>query len=306
MNCIMDQAKLEKMLMLMKELSDNDQTSVPDLARQMHITPRTIYRYIDTFKDAGFSVNKIAPGVYNLTTLGEKFVDISRLVMFSKEEAFIVSNLISSLSSETHVRKTLARKLSTVYNSTSIAEFVTNKSTGKRVELLNQAMEDRRQVILHDYESGNSHTIRDRLVEPFKFTTNLADVMAYEEASGRVKIFKISRIKSVEVLSDRWKHQYKHKIEDQDAFRMCGPTEIPVKLELSIMAKNLLLEEYPLAAKDIHKTSTGKIILNTKVRNFKGIGRFVIGLAEEIKIVKAPELVQYIKEYMAHVQALTE
>jgi len=302
----MDQAKLEKMLMLMKELSDNEQTSVLDLARQMKITPRTIYRYIDTFKDAGFSVNKVAPGVYNLTTLGEKFVDFSRLVMFSKEEAFIVSNLISSLSSDTSVKRTLMRKLSAVYSSTSIAEFVTNKSTGKQVEILHQAMENRRQVILHDYESGNSQTISDRRVEPFKFTTNLTEVVAFEPASDKVKNFKISRIASVELLTDKWKNTYRHKPEDQDAFRMTGETEIPVKLELTLKAKNLLIEEYPMAAKDLHKTSTGKIILNTKVRKLKGIGRFVIGLAEGIKIIDAPELKEYIRNYKVNIDTLVE
>ena len=300
----MDQAKLEKMLILMKELSDNEQYTVQDLARKLHTTTRTIYRYLDTFMEAGFSIVKRAPGIYSLTTLGKKFVDFSKLVMFSREEAFLVSNLISSLDNTNSLKKGLIRKLATVYDSTCIADFVTNKATTKQVEALNEAIRGERQVILHGYESGNSHTVGDRRVEPFRFTTNLADVQAFDLKDNKVKNFKISRIQSVEVLRDRWEHKFSHHEEGQDAFRMSGPVEIPVKLELSVKAKVLLIEEYPIAAKDLHKTSTGKWVLQTNVRDMKGIGRFVIGLADQIKIVKSPELVEYLKSFRGNIDSL--
>ena len=300
----MDQAKLEKMLIMMKELSDNDKYTVQDLARMHHTTTRTIYRYLDTFQAAGFSVQKRAPGLYSLTTLGKKFVDFSKLVMFSQEEAFIVSNLISMLDDTNTLKKGLSRKLATVYESTCIADFVTNKATTRQVEALNEAIKTERQVILHGYESGHSHTVSDRRVEPFRFTTNLADVLAVDLKDGKVKTFKICRVQSVEVLKDRWEYKYRHAEEQQDAFRMTGSTEIPVKLEMDLMAKNILLEEYPMAARDLHKTSTGKWVLQTKVRDLKGVGRFVIGLADRVKIVKSPELVEYIRSFQKEIDSL--
>lgn len=300
----MDQAKLEKMLVMMKELSDNEQYTVQDLARTHHTTTRTIYRYLDTFTQAGFSVIKKAPGVYCLTTLGKRFVDFSKLVMFSQEEAFIVSNLISSLDNTNALKKSLSRKLASVYDSTCIADFVTNKATTKQVEALNEAIRTEKQVILHGYESGNSHTISDRRVEPFRFTTNFADVQALDLHDKKAKTFKVARIQSVEVLKDKWECKAYHKDESQDAFRMSGTDEIPVKLELSLMAKNLLLEEYPMAARDLHKTSTSKWILNTKVHDLRGIGRFVVSLAGEIKIVKSPELVEYIKNFQNRIDSM--
>lgn len=300
----MDQAKLEKMLILMKELSDNEQYTVQDLAREHHTTTRTIYRYLDTFHEAGFSVVKKAPGIYSLTTLGKKFVDFSKLVMFSQEEAFLVSNLISSLDNTNSLKKGLSRKLASVYNSTCIADFVTNKATTKQVEALNEAMRTERQVILHGYESGNSHTVSDRLVEPFKFTTNLVDVQAFDVKARKTKTFKISRIHSVEVLREKWQNKFGHYSEGQDVFRMSGEKYIIVKIELSLLAKNLLVEEFPMSAKDIHKTSTGKWILKTAVHDLRGVGRFVIGLADEVKIIKSPELTAYIRGFQEHIDKL--
>ena len=300
----MDQAKIERLLVLMMELSDNEQTTVDDLARRFHTTTRTIYRYLDSFEDAGFAVNKVSPKVYSLTKLGDKIVDFGKLVMFSQEEAFVVRNLISQLDNSNSFKKTLAMKLSAVAGSKSIADFVVNKATSRQAQMLHEAMEKHRQVILHDYESGHTKTISDRLVEPFKFTTNLADVLAYEPSSGMVKTFKISRMKEVEVTQTPWKFKSLHKEYPQDAFRMTGEMIYPVKLELSLRAKSLLEEEFPMALKDLHRTSTGKWILNTKVSKMEGIGRFVMGLAAEVKILEGPELIEYIRDYSGHIAKL--
>ena len=70
-----------------------------------------------------------------------------------------------------------------------------------------------------------------------------------------------------------------------------------VKLELSIMAKNLLIEEYPLAEKDLRKEGD-KWILDTMVSGMEGVGRFVIGLAHEIRILESDELKEYIRKFV--------
>ena len=196
------------------------------------------------------------------------------------------------------------RKLSSVYNSTCIADFVTNKSTTKQVEALCRAIREKRQVLLYDYESGHSGTQSDRLVEPYKMSANLDTVHAYELSSGICKVFRVSRIRAVEVLESEWENERRHCYEEPDAFHMTGPRSIRVRLGLSIMAKNLLIEEFPLAAKDMHRTRTGKWILDTRVRELAGIGRFVTGLADQIEIIDSPQLVEYLKDFKPNIDRL--
>ena len=57
------------------------------------------------------------------------------------------------------------------------------------------------------------------------------------------------------------------------------------------------IEEYPLAQADL-KEIDGKWILDTMVSNMAGVGRFVIGLADEVKIIDSPALVEYIKDFV--------
>ena len=78
---------------------------------------------------------------------------------------------------------------------------------------------------------------------------------------------------------------------------MSGFKQIPIKLELSIRAKNLLLEEYPLAEQDLKKVDDNWI-LETLVCDLAGVGRFVIGLADEIRILESDELKEYIRKFV--------
>lgn len=54
----MDQPKLERLLHLMMLLTANTRYTVDELAERMETSPRSIYRYLDTFKAAGFAIYK--------------------------------------------------------------------------------------------------------------------------------------------------------------------------------------------------------------------------------------------------------
>ena len=54
----MDQPKIERLLRLMKMMSGSVNYSIDELSDKLDMSPRTIYRYIDTFKNAGFAVTK--------------------------------------------------------------------------------------------------------------------------------------------------------------------------------------------------------------------------------------------------------
>ena len=137
-------------------------------------------------------------------------------------------------------------------------------------------------------------SISDRLVEPIKFSTNYTDIYAYEVASGKTKTFKISRIQNVSVSLKDWQNEDKHENIEADCFRMTGKEDIPVTLRMTLKAKNLLIEEYPLASKYI--SYDGKDWwFKGNVKDLAGVGRFVVGLADQMDIINSPALVNYLK-----------
>ena len=63
----MDQPKLERLLRLMKMLTANTTYNVDQLAERLDMSRRTVYRYIDTFREAGFTLMTIGDSTPNST-----------------------------------------------------------------------------------------------------------------------------------------------------------------------------------------------------------------------------------------------
>lgn len=295
----MDQPKIERMLRLMKMMSGNINYTIEELADKLGMSYRSVYRYIDTFKASGFVVEKLQKNIYKIGKMPRSYVDMKNLIYFSKEEAYIVDSLISSLDGTNTLKAGLKKKLSAVYNLSSMVNYVQKKDLAERIELLGAAIRDKRKVILRGYESAHSKEITDRAIEPFEFTTNCIDIWGYDIEKQENRIFKISRIGSVEILDEGWTCEGQHQKSHTDCFRMSGFVQTPIKLELGLQAKNLLIEEFPLAEKDL-KHVGNQWLLETKVSDMAGVGRFVIGLAHDIKVIDSPELVEYIRTFVAN------
>ena len=292
----MDQPKIERMLRLMRMMASNTNYTVDELAEILGTTYRSIYRYIETFKDCGFVVNKVRRNVYKLEKMPKGYVELAKLIYFSEEEAYIVNSLIQGLSGSNALKANLHKKLSAIYNCTSIAEYTDSQRAAVNIEMLGKAVREKKKVILKGYESANSKTISDRLIEPFEFSTNYVDIWGYDIEHNENKVFKISRASNVVVLEDSWTHEEDHKRSYTDIFRMSGYEEMPVKLLMSNMAKNILTEEYPLAVQYLKKYHD-EWILDTTVCSLEGVGRFCIGLADQIKVMEGKELIGYIRDF---------
>lgn len=289
----MDQPKIERVLRLMKLLTANNCLTIDEMADKLGLTPRTVYRYIDTFRDAGFVVKK-ANNCPRLDTNSPYFKDISELIHFTEEEAFILKSAIESIDENNLLKQNLKKKLYTVYDYNILADTIVSGKNGRNVQRLVQAFESKQQVVLKDYASAHGNDIRDRVVEAYAFTTNYVQVWCYCLDDHKNKLFKMSRIEGVEILSEPWQFEAAHHPGFIDVFRISSDELIPVKLKLSLRAANLLMEEYPLAAKDLIKLSDTSWLFETKVCSLEGVGRFVMGLLDEVEVVDTPALKGYV------------
>ena len=278
----------------MKLMTANVNYTVEDLAERLDTSYRSIYRYIDTFKSAGFVVHKLEGGIYKLGKESRYFKDISQLVHFTDEEAHIFNQLLEGLDDTNALKHNLRRKLTTVYNSTAMAASIVKGKNAQNVNRLQEAIENRRQVVLVDYASSHAGVTRNRIVEPFGFTTNYVQLWCYEPESSMNKLFKVARIGSVEVLETPWQCAERHERGFIDVFRMTGFEQHHVVVKLGMLARNLLIEEYPLAERDIKPLDATHWLLDTMVCNYVGVGRFVMGLLDDVEIIASPDFEAYI------------
>ena len=176
----------------------------------------------------------------------------------------------------------------------------TNKDRAAAVSRLQHACTQKRCVILHQYASNNGGTVSDRHVEAYDIKPEDGLVVCYDIIKKGVRIFSINRIGYVEILDNEpWRNTASHKAVKVDVFHMNGDTTTRISLQLDLMAKNLLVEEYPRAKEFItgHKGDENIWYFTTDVCRMEGIGRFYIGLAEHIRILEGDELKKYASEY---------
>ena len=292
----MDQPKVERMLRLMMLLAGSRNYTVNELAEKLETSYRSIYRYIDTFKEAGFVVHK-SGDCYHIAKESPFFKDISQLVHFTDEEAYMVNRLIDGIDDTNVIKQNLRRKLATIYSISSVADVVVKTENAGNVNALIEAIQEKKQVVLKDYASSHTGKVADRKVEPYKFTTNYISVWCYDLADGRNKLFKTERMGSVKVTDIDWTNEKDHKAAFMDIFRYSSSETEEIELRLSLRAKNLIEEEYPLSGKYITREDEGHWILKTQICSPFGAARFIAGLANDIEIIKGGKIRRYLHKY---------
>ena len=290
----MDQPKIERLLRLMKMLTGNVTYSVKDISEHLNMSVRTIYRYIDTFREAGFVIKKQEDNI-RIDKSSPYFKDISQLIHFTEEEAYILKASIENIDENNLLKQNLKKKLATIYDYKILAETVVHSKHAQNVNCLAEAIEQKKQVLLYNYKSTNSKVVRNRLVEAFAFTTNYIQIWAYDIEENKNKLFNLKRIESVEILS-KWQFEDKHEKGYIDIFRISSFLQHPIKLRLGLLSASLLAEEYPLSEKYLMQINHNEWILDTSVCSYEGVGRFVLGLLHDIEIIKSEEFKEYIRK----------
>ena len=288
-------ASVLKVIKLLILLSGAKAFSKQEIIERLELSERSFYRYIKTLKEAGFVINN-DNSYYIIVKKSAQFKEISSLLHFSEEEAYILNEAIHNIEASTRDKENLIGKLSALYDSDRISAQYVSKENSSKIKPLLDAIKDKKQVKLINYKSSGSGKISTRIVEPFEFTPNYISLWTYELSSKANKLFKISRVQKVEIIDTDWVFESEHKANLLDCFRIGGNKEIPVKLEMSLKARNLLIEEYPLSEQFIKTVNDNKYIFDGWVTAFYGIGRFILGLPGEIFNIDNTDLKRYMKE----------
>lgn len=287
------QPHLLRLFGLIRLLADRPGHTVAQVARRLDTTTRTIYRYLETLQEIGYLIDS------DPQTNQYFFFEANRTnrPAFTAQESALVVRLLATQPTDDPLTHSIRRKLYLTSELVPLADELQERHQGMLVERLNTALTDGRQVQLLRYHSLNSNTIADRLVEPLGFTDNYATLKAYDVAAGREKSFKIRRMTDVQVLTTPVQVSA-DPAEVLDAFDWPGPEPLPVVLNMTLLAWQLLREDHTRCRPFLHTRDhpTFPYQFRGEVRNYTGLGRFVLGLPGEIEVVEPEAFRVYLRE----------
>lgn len=284
---------MQRLLRLLMLLAGNRRYSVKEIRNILGSSERTAYRYLETFELAGFVFDK------NLSTYrlrkDSNTRSLQNLMHFSEEEVLILYETLSLIEGTSPVKEQLLRKLNVLYDYKALEQLQQSDDLNK-IQILSEAIRNKKQVMLINYRSSNSDKITDRKVEPFDYLPDYRSVWCYEYESKSCKQFKIARVQEIELINRDWENEVYHKIPFTDAFRISALESIGnVETRLSLKAYNLLLEEFPLTREFITEED-GSYLLKIPVAGYQGIGRFVMGLPGEIEVLGSKGFKEFLRE----------
>lgn len=288
-----DDNKTKRVLKLILYLSAPYGRSKQACIQHLGIGESSFYEYLRLLREIGFHV-ELENASYMIRYHEDAPAVFQQAFHMSEEDGWLLARAIDSLDTTQERAFRLKRKLlSFVDKEEAIATYI-QKEKSQLVLQLKQAMDQRKQVMLESYASGNSQSIRNRIVEPFEFRDDFGLLWAFDTSVGENRQFKVSRIAGISLLPYSWENTKSHRALPVDMFRNTGILNKRVQFSMNLRAKNLLIEEYPLAEKWIRKIQN-RYQFDALVSKYEGPGRFVTGLPEDIQVFGDPEFCKFLK-----------
>lgn len=274
---------LKRELDLLLFLTQNREMKVEEICEKLDISRRNFYYFISFFQQSGFIVKRTKSG-FSISRDSEFFRRLFDLVQFSDSEVLLLRQLLENNGCQTQRMKALYDRLDNFFDFKAIDDPKLQKASDRIRRVINDAIRRERKIRITGYSSPHSHTVSDRTVEPFLFMNNGKDVRCYETEAEKNKTFRISRMQSVEVLDEPWEHADEHRAAYADIFSFTGEKTMRVTMLMGQLSHNVMLEEYPQSATCFVPAADGRWLFQCDVCSYLGVGRFVLGLYDDIEI----------------------
>jgi proteasome accessory factor C len=253
--------------------------TIKRLAQSLEISERSCYRYLDLLGELGFEVEKDEHNKFYMAS--DQVVE-----PFTKEEGHLIQEVLTISVKNNPLVHSIIAKLPSLEESHIFAKTIVNGHSAKLVAEIHEAIQQKKQIIIHKYQSASSENVSDRLVEPIGFTANYQYLCAFEVESQQNKFFKLERMGSVENLNDSYQYSSSHRLLQADVFGFNEEgAKIPIKLSLSMRAMLWLKDDYPDTARFLKEGSNGKWILEVEVNSMEPVKRIMRSMPGEVELI---------------------
>lgn len=209
-------------------LMNKETVTAEELAEHFEVSTRTVYRDIESLSMAGIPVYA-SRGKGGGIRLMERFV-LDKLLLSREEQGRILAALASLRETGASRDEKILEKLETFFKAETLDWVAIDFSdwSGRRGELFGQIREAvlGRHVMAFDYY-GQRGDMMHREVEPVQllFKEYTWYLRAFCRARGAMRLFKVLRMKRVEIREETFEPGQRHRSESEAALKQQEPVE---------------------------------------------------------------------------------
>lgn len=306
MNKFNDNSPKYRLLAILKLLIESPyQYTKKTLATKYNVDPDTIKKDFEELRDADFNVDY--DNKYRYAIVPNKPLEhLEDMLFFTETEKEILMEALSVNPKASEKRsKRMQEKLNMIYDVSKLGSSLFSRTFLSKVNLLQQAKQQKRVVKLVNYRSTNSSEVSNKLVEPF--SVNVKEDILHAFALDRMDIrhYRISRIERVELQEMTWQHETLHYVTATDPFRIVNDHKVRVHIRLKVGGYNELIERFPLTQAYLQPSAEEPGVYDFECNvneRFFGLTNFILGYHEHIvEIVEPESLIEHIRRHIAKI-----
>jgi|GEM_PF-5956504 len=268
-----NQNRLHRLLSLIRVLRSGQRHSIGSLAKRLDTGERSVYRYLRLIEEVGFDVEKDADGGFYI-----KSEDLDHV--FTSQEAELILQALRIAFPNRDEVAAIASKLNVFEPSNELARWIADAGVARILGQISEGIGSQRRILLKGYQSANSGTVSNRIVEPMEFVGGHRFLAAFEVATRTNKYYRLDRIAEVEVLSVPISLMAQHRVHAPDIFGFAldlATAHKRIELSMSMQVALFLKSEAPLAAPHLKQDeATGRVALKVVVADYRPAVRFVL------------------------------
>lgn len=274
-----------------------------ELADRYQVSRDTIKRDIEAFRSAGFIVDCDNNHRYKFV-VNQPLKQLKDLLHFSEEDQLLLSRAIDYVGENSSRAVRLKKKLASLYDYRMLGHTYLRKPYLEKFNQLQEAINEKQQVLLLNYRSSNSNVVSDRLVEPFHLNPPEDILQAYDVNRQNIRYFRMSRIMRIRFSGEPWQYEHRHMVMPADPFRIVDRQQVSVHLRLQVGAYNDLIERFPLAAAFAQPAAEENVYdFQCKVNHrFLGLTNFILGTHHQIEVLEPDSLLEHLRSEVEKIQ----
>jgi len=292
MRCIMNKTTekgVYRIFKLIRLLNSTPRRTVKQLMPIVGASESAIYRDLELLERLGYLVETDGHGRKYLQFQFQKGGNS----VLEPDELFFLQDHLQQTAGDSPQAQAILHKFDLNLSMIPLADALPQLHATRILQLIRTGIETRSCLLLKKYQSLSSETVSDRRIEPLEITEDYRYLIGWDLDKDRQSQFKIARINDINFLDQRVNPE--RIASPTDLFGLTGERWLDVKLKLSNLAHHLLVEEFPHSRPYVKRRREG-VFFEGQVRNWKGIGRFVLGLPGEIEVLQPEGFRAYLRE----------
>ncbi|SDC86007.1 MULTISPECIES: helix-turn-helix transcriptional regulator [unclassified Candidatus Frackibacter] len=304
-------SKAANMLNMLMILRSRGKTKTKRLAKILEVKPRTVRQYKDEFEQVGIYIGSI-PGrnggyyierdntILNLGINENEFSILKNAkeylgqngFMFIDEYELILDKINSNLQKKQDIESIGNLVLDSIPNVDLEEEKVKYSNMQEAIIMMNKV-----KIKYFSLTSG----LNTRVIRPYAMYIyqGFWYVMAYCELRDAIRQFKLSRIKTLEVLDQEFKRPKDFSVGKylEDTVGIVYDEEkfdVELKIDFSMSIK--VSEKIWVKNQDITFNEDNSIIFRAKMTGLDDLVNWVLGLGSSVEVIKPEELKQRVKD----------